>query len=249
MAVTPRKRDLDEIEFRFERVLRSGNVVKGFTRATAKYELIPYSLMIVDALKSDDPLKDLERQYIEGVERTIRTLQMLRDKVRIYMRPDDASNVKIYAWSHREGEVMLLLRFGNSMRILDERPEVEPIYIKIKDGKISVGTRVHYKTVMWFDLDRADIIINPLGHTPVVINKHPDTGLDLLRGVWVYLSLASAAQPIKDLARYEVYRLDGEKLSSGEKTLNIEISSFFKKVPKRHELPEFVRKMLKLKYN
>ncbi|MEM2472962.1 MAG: hypothetical protein QXQ96_10695 [Sulfolobales archaeon] len=249
MSTAQMRRDLDEIEFRLERAMRSDDVVKGFTRATKKYELIPYSLMVVDALRSDDPPRDLERQYIEGYERTRRVLEMLRDRVRIYMRADDASNVKIYAWSYREGEVMLLLRFGNSMRILDERPEVEPIYIKIRDGKISVGTRVHYKTVMWFDLDRADILINPLGHTPVVINKHPDTGLDLLRGVWVYLSLASAAQPIKDLVWYEVYRLDGEKLSSGEKTLNIEISSFFKKVPKRHELPEFVRKMLKLKYN
>lgn len=246
MALAQRGRDFDEILFRFERAMRSSDVVKGFTRASARYELIPYSLMIVDALRSGDPIRDLERQYIEGVERTRRALQMLRNRVRIYMMSDDASNVRIYAWSYRDDEVMLLFRFGSSVRILDERPEVEPVYIRVSGDKISVGTRIHYKTVMWLDLDRADIVINPLGHTPVVINKQPEgTHLDPLRSAWLYLSVASTAQPFKDLVRYEVYTLDGERLSSGGRRINIEITPFFKKVSKRHELPAFVREMLR----
>jgi hypothetical protein len=238
MAVlhTHTRSDKEEIGFRLRRAFR-GDPVRGFTRTTRR-DMVPYSLLIVPALSSGDPMADLLKQYKEGVERTKKVLDSLSGKIRIYM--PDGEDFKVYAWAYDDKKLILLFRFGSSMRILDSRPEVEPVFIKIEDdGRMKVGTRVHYKTLLWREVDKVDIYISPVGHTPIVLNSDTGTNIDPARAVWIYLNKRVSA-----VMRTKIYELrDGSFVSSGDRK-DIYVSPFFEKVPKKHDLPVFVREML-----
>jgi hypothetical protein len=231
-----RNEDKEEIGLRLRRAFR-GDPVRGFTRTTRR-DMVPYSLLIVPALSSGDPMSDLVRQYEEGVERTKKALDSLSGKIRIYM--PGGEDFKVYAWAYDEKNLILLFRFGNSMRILDSRPEVEPVFIKFEyGGKLKVGTRVHYKTLVWREVDRVDIYISPVGHTPIVLNSDTGTNIDPARAVWIYLNKGASA-----ITRTKIYELrDGSFISGGDRK-DIYISPFFEKVAKKHDLPAFVREML-----
>jgi hypothetical protein len=231
-----RNEDKEEIGLRLRRAFR-GDPVRGFTRTTRR-DMVPYSLLIVPALSSGNPMADLLKQYDEGVKRTKKVLDNLNGKIRIYM--PDREDFKVYAWAYDDKNLILLFRFGNSMRILDSRPEVEPVFIKIEDnGKMKVGTRIHYKTLLWREVDKVDIYISTIGHTPVLLNSDTDTNIDPARSVWIYLN-----KKISSLTRTKIYELrDGSFVSGGDRK-DIYVSPFFEKVPKKHDLPMFVREML-----
>jgi hypothetical protein len=230
--------DIEELNKRYRRALR-GDPVKGFTRTTTK-DMAPYSILIVEALKSRDPVKNLRRQYIDGVERTKTLLKRLSGRVKLYIPPGE-EGFDVYAWAYSDKELALFIWFPESVKVIDRRSEVEPIFIRLlDDGKIEVGSRVHYKTVMWQKVDRVDIYVSPLSHTPILINASPATEIDPLRYAWIELN-RQGGKILQPLGR--IYRLKGVSMVSGDKRVDIKISPFFPKTDKKHDLPSFIREM------
>lgn len=230
--------DIEELNKRYRRALK-GDPVKGFTRTTTK-DMAPYSILIMEALKSGDPVENLKRQYIYGVKRTKMLLNRLRGKVKLYIPPGE-EGFEIYAWAYSSKELALFIWFPESVKMIDRRSEVEPIFIRLlDDGKIEMGSRVHYKTIMWQRVDRADIYVSPLSHTPTLINASPATEIDPLRYAWIELN-RQGSKILQPLGR--IYRLEGASLVSGDKRVDIKISPFFPKTNKKHDLPSFIREM------
>ncbi|MEM2203748.1 MAG: hypothetical protein QXI22_05260 [Sulfolobales archaeon] len=229
--------DIEELNKRYRRALR-GDPVKGFTRTTTK-DMAPYSILIVEALKSGDPVENLRRQYMDGVERTKMLLNRLSGRVKLYIPPGEG--FEVYAWAYSDKELALFIWFPESVKMIDRRSEVEPIFIRLlDDGKIEVGSRVHYKTIMWQRVDRVDIYMSPLSHTPTLINASLATEIDPLRYAWIELN-RQGGKILQPLGR--IYRLEGVSLVSGDKRVDIKISPFFPKTGKKHDLPSFIREM------
>jgi hypothetical protein len=229
--------DINEIRKRLRRARSFG--MSEFWRVTDK-DMIPYSLMIKPALQisnnNEEALKHLVRQYFDGAMRTREILRRLEGKIRIIAPKDEYFEVN--AWSTDENTIQIIARFPESIRGIDRRSEVEPLYIVIDGDKILVGTRVHYKTMLWREVDHADIYISPISHTPVLVNAEPATEIDPARYMWIKINQASG-YIMQTLGR--VYRLRDGKLVSGDHEIAIKISPFFAKVDKRHDLPGFMR--------
>jgi hypothetical protein len=229
--------DINEISKRFRRARRMG--ISGFWKVTDK-DMIPYSLMIKPALQASDSdeeaLKHLVKQYFDGAKRTRAILRRLEGRIRIIAPKDEV--FEINAWSTDENTIQIIARFPESIKRIDRRSEVEPIYIIIKGDKILVGTRVHYKTTLWREVDHADIYISPISHTPVLVNAEPATEIDPARYMWIKINQAGG-YIMQTLGR--VYKLRDDKLVSGDRVIAIKISPFFAKVDKRHDLPGFMR--------
>ena len=229
--------DINEIRKRLRRARNLG--MSGFWRVTDK-DMIPYSLMIKPALQASDSdeeaLKHLVKQYFDGAKRTREILRRLEGRIRIVAPKDEV--FEINAWSADENTIQIIARFPESIKRIDRRSEVEPIYIIIKGDKILVGTRVHYKTMLWREVDHADIYISPISHTPVLVNAEPATEIDPARYMWIKINQASG-YIMQTLGR--VYKLRDGKLVSGDHEIAIKISPFFAKVDKRHDLPGFMR--------
>jgi hypothetical protein len=229
--------DINEIRKRLRRARSSG--MSGFWRVTDK-DMIPYSLLIKPALQTsnsnEEALKHLVRQYFDGAKRTREILRRLEGKIRIIAPKDEY--FEINAWSIDENTIQIIARFPESIKGIDRRSEVEPLYIVINGDKILVGTRIHYKTMLWREVDHADIYISPISHTPIVVNAEPATEIDPARYVWVKINQASG-YIMQTVGR--VYELRDGKLVSSDRVIAIKISPFFSRVDKRHDLPGFIR--------